>query len=116
MIKRSMDKTQNDWEHLLAGIGSNKEDLPEIEAFCASLRIRLADLKAERARRSAMQAEVLRSTRTIQESLERGRDLASRISSYLRAKYGPGSRKLIEFGLQPNGRRRKGSPETRHQG
>lgn len=116
MIRRSIPKIQTDWENLLAGIEANKENLPEIEAFCGSLQAQLSDLKADLARRSAMQTETRRLTRSIQEALVEGRDLASRISSYLRAKYGPGSRKLIEFGLTPNGRRRKGSPETRHQG
>jgi len=116
MIRRSTAKTQADWENLLAGIEANKEDLPEVEGFCVSLRAQLSDLKTDLARRSAIQIEARRLTRSIQESLVEGRDLASRISSYLRARYGPGSRKLIEFGLTPNGRRRKGSPETRYQG
>jgi len=116
MIGRSIPNIQADWENLLVGIEANKEELPEVEGFCVSLRAELSDLKADLARRSAMQIETRRLTRSIQESLEEGRDLASRLSSYLRARYGPGSRKLIEFGLTPNGRRRKGSPETRHQG
>jgi hypothetical protein len=116
MIRRSIPKIQANWENLLAGIEANKEDLPYVEGFCVSLQAQLSDLKADLARRSAIQLEARRLTQVIQESLEEGRDLASRISSYLRAKYGPGSRKLVEFGLTPNGRRRKGSPETCHHG
>jgi hypothetical protein len=111
-----MDRTQGDWEKLLAGIEANKEDLSYVEGFCVSLQAQLSDLKADLARRSAIQVEARRLTQAIQGSLEEGRDLASRISSYLRAKYGPGSRKLIEFGLTPNGRKkRKGSLGTCHQ-
>ena len=116
MSGKSMAKTQAGWERLLAGIEANKESLPEIAAFCAALGAQLTNLKAELARRSVMQAEVRRSTCTITESLEAGGELASRISHYLRARYGRGSGQLVEFGLNPSGKRRKGSPETCHHG
>lgn len=106
MPKQSMARTQVQWENLLAGIKINEAELSHVEIYSAPLDAQLADLKAELARRSALQAEVRRSTRTIKEFLRNGRDLASRVGNYLRACYGPDSDKLVEFGLKPPRKRR----------
>jgi len=113
MPRQSMAQTQVQWENLLAGIKINDAELPHVGIYSAPLDAQLAGLKAELVRRSALQAEVRRSTRTIEEFLRNGRDLASRISNYLKACYGPNNDKLVEFGLKPIGKRRRGRSDLR---
>jgi hypothetical protein len=112
MPKQSMAQTQVQWENLLAGIKINEAELPHVEIYSAPLDVQLAGLKAELARRSALQAEVRRSTRTILQFLKAGRSLGSRIGSYLKACYGFDSERLVEFGLEPR-KRRQGRNDLR---
>jgi hypothetical protein len=108
MPKNSMAGVQAEWEKLLAGVEANRSELAHVEVFSAQLDAQLNDLRAELARRSAMQADVLQSSRTIQESLRTGRDLARRIGYSLKARYGSRSDKLVEFGLKPPRKHRPG--------
>lgn len=113
MPRQSMARTQVQWENLLAGIKINEAELPPVEIYSAPLDAQLAGLKAELARRSALQAEVRRSTRTIRQFLKNGRNSASRIGSYLKAWYGFDSERLVGFGLKPLYKRRRGGSDLR---
>lgn len=113
MPKQSMTRTQAQWESLLAAVEADRAEIPHMGIYSAPLEAQLSDLKAELARRSAMQAEVRQSTRAITEFLRNGRDLASRVRNYLRACYGPDSDALAEFGLKPLHKRQRRRSDLR---
>jgi uncharacterized protein YlxW (UPF0749 family) len=97
---------QKRWETLLAGLEANRQELGHMEFARVHLTEQLKDLGAEQARRATLQAEVLKSTRTIRSHMRSGREFASRIANALRAHYGSRSDKLTEFGFKPDRRRR----------
>jgi hypothetical protein len=104
--KQTRSAVQRRWELLLAGLEANRQELGHMEFARVHLSEQLKDLGAEQARRATLQAEVLKSTRTIRSHLRSGREFASRIANALRAHYGSRSDKLVEFGFKPDGRRR----------
>lgn len=111
MEKECTTGTQATWEKLLAAIEANRSELPHVGIYSEQLETQLGDLRAELARRAVLQAEMRRSTRAVNDLLTAGRNLASRISNYLKASYGPQSDKLLEFGIKPIRKRRPGSDE-----
>lgn len=97
---------QRRWELLLAGLEANRQELDHMEFARVHLTEQIKDLGAEQARRATLQAEVLKSTRTIRSNLRSGKEFVSRVANALRAHYGSRSDKLIEFGFKPDGRRK----------
>jgi hypothetical protein len=89
-----------EWEMLLATVASNKDDLPYIDGYRQQLEVEMAGAKAASVRQSASQAEAQQASRDLEEFLTRGRDLANRMRSGVRAKYGIRGEKLKEFGLR----------------
>jgi hypothetical protein len=92
---------QRRWEILLAGLEANREELGHMEFARVHLQEHLKDFSAEQSRRATLQAEVLKSSRTIRSQLRSGQEFATRIANALRAHYGSQSDKLIEFGFKP---------------
>ena len=97
---------QRRWEILLAGLEANREELEHMEFARLHLREHLKDFSAEQSRRAVLQAEVLRSSRTIRSQLRSGQEFVTRVANALRAHYGTQSDKLIEFGFKPRGKPR----------
>lgn len=97
---------QRRWELLLAGLEANRHELGHMEFARVHLTEQIKDLGAEQTRRATLQAEVLKSSRTIRSNLRSGKEFASRVANALRAHYGSRSDKLIEFGFKPDGRRK----------
>lgn len=92
---------QRRWEILLAGLEANREELGHMEFARVHLREHIKDFDAEQSRRATLQAEVLKSSRTIRSHLRSGQEFATRVANALRAHYGSQSDKLIEFGFKP---------------
>lgn len=113
---RTTDKALARWENLLAGFEANKIDLGPLEGYCALLAASIKDLRQDLARRAALRTEVLQASRAVLESLRGNRELASRIRHGIKARYGVGSEKLVEFGLLPDlrggGRKEEGAPRN----
>jgi hypothetical protein len=91
---------------LLAGLEANRQELGHMEFARVHLTEQIKDLGAEQTRRATLQAEVLKSTRTIRSNLRSGKELVSRVANALRAHYGSQSDKLVEFGFKPIGKRK----------
>jgi len=102
---QTQNSVQKRWETLLAGLEANRQELGHMEFARVHLTEQIKDLGAEQARKAMLRAELLKSTRTIRSNLRSGQEFVSRVINALRAHYGSGSDKLIEFGFKPDGRR-----------
>jgi hypothetical protein len=106
MSKDSYAQTLTGWEELLAAIEANKSDLSPVDPYSVQLEAELSDLKAALARRSALRAELLQTTKNIRCYVALGKDLTIRIRGWIRSQYGHRSEKLAEFGIKPHRKRR----------
>ena len=88
------------WEKLLTSVAANKEDLPHVDAYRQQLEIEVTGAKAANIRQLAAQAEAQQASRDLDGFRTRGRDLANRIGSGIKSKYGIRSEKLKEFDIK----------------
>jgi hypothetical protein len=100
MSKQSLAQVIAHWEKLLGAAEGSSRELPLMEELRLLLGSEMEDVKTLRDRRSAMRAELLRSTREIRSCQSRAKRLASRIQSLARA-YVVDRGKLSEFGIKP---------------
>ena len=98
--QRTLAVTIAHWEKLLAAAEATSRELPLMEALRVALGSQMEDVKTVRDRRSALQAEISKSTRDLRSFQKRGKTLASRIQALARA-YTVDSGKLNEFGIKP---------------
>jgi hypothetical protein len=84
-------------------------DLDHLENQRAELEIHLDRLKEANTRQAALKARLQQATRDVEEHLDVGRDLSTRLRDAIRGVYGRRGEKLAEFGLQPR-RPRKPAP------
>jgi hypothetical protein len=100
-----------EWKKLLATVAVNQGDLQHLEEFRAQLEVEMAGAEAANVRQSAALAEAQQATRDLEGFLTRGKDLANRLRTGIRSRYGLRAEKLTEFGMRPlRARRRK--PQT----
>src|SRR5947208_1538053 len=97
----SQEGILSDWAQVLAAVEVHQDDLPHIEDLRVRLAAGLEDLRTLRADRDLLRMEVQRMTQEVQQALEQGRDLASRIRAGVRTIFGIHSDKLSEFGSKP---------------
>ncbi len=101
MPNTSFADVVTEWEKLLTAVTANQADLQHLEVYRAELEVELGKAKIANSRQSALQAEVQQMTRDVEAAIATGRDLATRIRTGVRSKYGGRSEKLTEFGLRP---------------
>jgi hypothetical protein len=106
MPRQSFANVITDWEKLLITVTANKDDLGSIDAYRAQLEVEMGGAKAASIRQAALSAEVQQTTRDLEGFLERGRELASRIRTGIRSKYGNRNEKLTEFGMKVQRKRK----------
>ncbi len=111
MARKAFANVMTEWEKLLTTVTANKDDLPHIDAYRAQLEIEVAGAKAANIRQSAAQAEAQQASRDVDGSLKRGRDLANRIGTGIKSKYGIRSEKLKEFDIKVFRGRKKATPK-----
>jgi hypothetical protein len=90
----------DEWEKLLAAATVNKDDLLYIEAYKQQLEVEMAGARAASIRQSASQAEAQQASRDLEGFLTRGHDLANRMRTGIKTRYGSKSEKLKEFGMK----------------
>lgn len=114
MSSQSFAAVVTDWEHLLVKILANASDLNFLEGTSNELSISLQGAKEANHRQATFKAQFHQATRDLEESLARGRELATRLRNGIRTRYGLSGEKLTDFQLRP---RRKAkakatAPET----
>jgi hypothetical protein len=113
MPKSSFADESFDWTHLLLSVENNAEDVTYLAELTSELRIILQASKAMEQERLALDARRQQITRDLQALKSRGRIVAARVRAGIRTRYGYGSEKLVEFGMQP--RRRRVADESAEQ-
>lgn len=113
MSREKYATTVGGWKSLGAGLEHNAADYPELENHRLLLKELATSAGNLVARRNALEAEKQAVTSELQAILDQGRRVASLLRAGMRLKYGTGSEKLVEFGLQPRRRRSRSKPGNR---
>jgi hypothetical protein len=100
MPNKAFADVMTEWEKLLTTVLTNKEDLLYVDGYRQQLEIEMTGAKAASVRQSAAQAEAQQASRDLEGFLKRGHDLANRIGTGVKSKYGIRAEKLKEFGLK----------------
>jgi len=103
--------TVGGWNTLGEGLEHNADDYPELEKHRLLLKELATSAGSLVTRRNALEAEKQAVTSELQAILDKGRRVASLLRAGMRLKYGTGSEKLVEFGLQPRRRRSRRKPD-----
>ena len=104
MPKNSFADESFEWSQLLVSVKNNEEDVAYLEELTSELRIIVNASRALEIERLALDAKSQQLTRDMQALRGRGRVVAARVRAGLKTRYGYGSEKLIEFGIQPRRR------------
>ncbi len=85
--------------------------MPHLVDLRTELREIVEHAKAANIRQSAFRAQQQQATRDLEEFMERGRDVATRVRNGVRMQYGLKGEELTEFGLQPRRKPQKAKAE-----
>jgi hypothetical protein len=111
MPNTSFADVMAEWDKLIATTDINKTDLPYLAEIRSQLITVRDGAKEANLRQSAFKAQFQQSTRDLEEFLEKGRDLSTRLRNGVRTQYGLKGEKLTEFGLQPRRKPQKAKAE-----
>jgi hypothetical protein len=113
MSKTSFADVVTEWEQLLTKVTSNAPDLTFLDDSHASLVTALQGAKDASARQSTFKAQFQQATRDLEDNLNKGRDLATRLRNGIRTRYGLKAEKLADFNLRPrrNPKAKKKNPD-----
>ena len=101
------------FENLATSVAANKDDLPHLQDLSAQLAVETAGAKAAFVRKSTQKAEVQQTTQDLKGFIARGTDLAIRLRTGVRSKYGNRSEKLTEFEVKPLRKRKAATPKAK---
>jgi hypothetical protein len=101
------------FENLATSVAANKDDLPHLQDMSTQLGAETAGAKAALVRKSTQKAEVQQTTQDLKGFIARGTDLATRLRTGVRSKYGNRSEKLTEFEVRPLRKRKTASTKTK---
>jgi hypothetical protein len=100
MPNKAFADVMTEWEKLVTTVVANKDDLPYIDGYRQQLEVEMVGAKAANVRQSAAQAESQQASRDLDGFLASGSDLANRMRTGIKSKYGIRGEKLKEFGLK----------------
>jgi len=89
------------FENLTTSVAANKDDLAHLQDLSTQLAAEMAGAKAALVRQSTQRAEAQQTTQDLRGFIARGKDLATRLRTGVRSKYGNRSEKLTEFEVRP---------------
>ncbi|HEX3128983.1 MAG TPA: hypothetical protein VH394_16740 [Thermoanaerobaculia bacterium] len=115
MPKSSFADELFEWTHLLLSVEQNAGEVAYLSELTSELRTLLQGSKELDQERLALEARRQKITGEIQALRSRGRIVAARVRAGLRTRYGYGSDKLVEFGMQPRRHRtgaKRAEPEA----
>jgi hypothetical protein len=113
-----------DWQVVLAAVADHASTMPEAEELRAALEKHMAETVALKAQQDAAKANRQQRTQDLRKMLDEGRELAMRLRGFAKARIGPKSEQISQFGVAPlrkRGRQAakpqevpppKGEPET----
>jgi len=104
MPKNSFADESFEWSQLLTSVKNNEEEVAYLEELLSELRIILNASRKLDLERMALDAKRQQVTRDLQALRGRGRVVAARVRAGIKTRYGYGSEKLVEFGMQPRRR------------
>jgi regulator of replication initiation timing len=110
MRKTSLAEEVTSWEQFVAAAETNAADLPASEELRQELKALATEVRALHQERQALRARLQMLTVQLKEKMARGQDLHSRVRAGAKSVYGSDSAKLHEFGMKPDGRRRRRQP------
>jgi hypothetical protein len=109
MPRDAFADTTTVWEALAASLRKHFANFPRLVGFedtLVELEAELTEARQHKFRLIALKAEMLETSRLLQESLARGREVESRLRSLLKGQLGATNLDLIRFGLRPRRDRR----------
>ncbi|HSK76548.1 MAG TPA: hypothetical protein VLQ45_08830 [Thermoanaerobaculia bacterium] len=101
----SIPDITDDWQQLLGAYTANAGELQSIEPLSQQLSATLTEVQEYSLQEKASRAERQQFTKKRQETIARGKELASRLRAGIKSVYGAKNEKLIEFGVPPFRRR-----------
>ena len=101
----SIPDITDDWQQLLGAYTVNASTLWSSEALSRELTDTLTQVQEYGLQEKASRAERQQFTKKRQETILRGKEIASRLRAGIKAVYGGKSEKLVEFGISPFRRR-----------
>ena len=103
---------QRSFAAMLAGAEANAAELVGTEEVRGGLSAAAQDVQVALNRQSSLKGQAQQATRDLEEALERGKQMYSRLRSGVYMHYSQQAEKLAEFGLQPRRRPTKVKPPT----
>jgi hypothetical protein len=101
----SIPDITDDWQQLLGAYTANAGELQSVEPLSQQLSATLTEVQEYSLQEKASRAERQQFTKMRQETIARGKELASRLRAGIKSVYGAKNEKLIEFGVPPFRRR-----------
>ncbi|MEA2558512.1 MAG: hypothetical protein QOH06_16 [Acidobacteriota bacterium] len=107
-----------DWRFTINGVDANPVDLAAALDDRSRLENVLVSAEQAKQRQKYHQAQFQQATRDLEDAIDEGRALHTKIRNFIRAVYGLTSEKLVEFKLKPRRSKKKPSqtgptlPET----
>ena len=101
----SIPDITDDWQQLLGAYTANAGELQSVEPLSQQLSATLTEVQEYSLQEKASRAERQQFTKKRQETIARGKELASRLRAGIKSVYGAKNEKLIEFGVPPFRRR-----------
>lgn len=110
MSKNSQDALFQEWEGMIEAAREDEAELAGIAPFRAALEYSHSQAVACKYLRETLCASTQDATRRLREHLTEGRDIASRLRSYVKGLYGRRSEKLRRYGIKLRPRRLRRPP------
>ena len=98
-----------DWRFTITGVDANPVDLAAAMDDRLLLEGELVSAEQAKLRQKYHQAKFQQATRDLEDAIDKGRVLHTKIRNFIRAVYGLTSEKLVEFKLQPRRSKKKPS-------
>jgi hypothetical protein len=111
MATTSFANTMTEWDQIIASTENNLTELPHLTEIRTQLIAARDGAKAANIRQTAAQAQRQQATRDLEDFLERGGDLFTRLRNGLRMQYGLKGEKLAEFRMKPRRKPQKAKAE-----
>lgn len=111
MPKSSFADFTGEWNSCMLAYDANAVDLVHLQPQRDELGLVFNRAMTLSSRQDALRAELNQTTKDLNETMVRGKDLNSRLKAAVKGHYGAKSEKLIEFQMKPFRRRQKAKPE-----
>lgn len=110
MPKSSFADIIRDWEALLRAVDDHAEQLPDAQRHRDALKQHLEETLTLKARQALARATRQKNTQNLRAMVEKGKELAQRLRSVVKANIGPTDELLVNFEIAPQ-RKRGRRPE-----